>query len=1208
MITRNHEVGTSKPADVLRLIGKISRLVCQVTEADLPEVFVRILEGARAITGLAQGKIALFEYVFNELHLLEVDGVAKRPPIRRKVSEDLGLGLPHRGKALGERERTSLFAHGDETLLTQPIIGGSRQLGELYIVSPRGQAPLDWEQRENLGSLASLAAVALERCARRRESLQLCEWLDAFSRVFVASRIPNSAAEVKPFLQEIADSVLRIFQPDFVVLYEYFEELGDVWLPPTLAGQVQKENVLRERGVAAEHKRSAVFRLLELQEAFYAEEATQDWLEAGLIDPGAGEQSFFLREGVVSSAGIPLRIENQFVGVLFVNYRRKHSFPPEFRAQLELFANQAALAIGNARFFLRSERYSREMETLNLIGRELGSAVTRDIKQIGRLIDEQTLQVIPTKNFFLCVYEAEGKRFTLPYIRDEHDTSEILEPRLHLGLTGYVCRTGKPLLATQERKRQLFAEGSAQRVGQPAAIWLGAPLMVRDKVIGALVVQDYEDETAFNKEHLKLLEAIASQAAIAIDNYRLLHDANLRLEELSALLALSQAFGARRLNATQLLSSILDHLCHLTLCDGSLLLLVDPGNRERLKVTAASGRLQGYVGKAILLDKGVSGKVARSGKPLIVNDYIHWPDRSPIFDPPPKRVCAVPLIWQDRVVGVMTLSSDSDTGQFSQREIEVLQRFAGPAAIAVQNARDSSFRDALIHAGPDAIVAVDKTGQITEFNEEAAKLFNYPVRSELIGQSVADLYWGGLPEARKMQGLLHRRGKLKEEEIFGRSGTGEKIPISLAAALLRDENGAVMGSVGILDDMRLQSLRGRTALLVDALREISDEEDLDRIIELVVDYSVTLLNADAGCLFLYKNGVFNLEFALPRNIGDLEGVRTRARHQLNALAIADPRQIAFLDKEGDEPTIQLLPNSCSSVLIPIRTEARLLAFLLIESLQSSHFSADQKLLEILASQAAVSINRVQLLRYREETQHSLHLVSNAIAVGQIATTFLHEAKNSLHGLRLAVQSVHEDLEREPDVKAKADYLKQLKAVQSEISRFDDLSRRLQRFTRRGLNPEKQEVYVNDIVTRTFQLLGSALRSRDMKPERRLDPSLDPPAKGKGTPVLVDENQIQQVLMNLILNAIAASPERKPLIVETKNRSDRVEIRVIDQGSGIPKNIRRKLFQPFFTTKKDGVGLGLFLSRILIEKNHQGSIEILSTSPGNGSIFSVQLPK
>ena len=672
------------PAVLLRLLREVSLDVSRVPETDLAEVMRRILEGVRSVTGLLHGKVALFDDVSDDLYLLTVDGDAGRASfVRRKTQGSGASSSPRDAKPLNPQERSSFLRSEANQVIVQPIVAGGAQLGELRVASEQGPIAPGREREELLACLASLAGVALRQCMPQRDPLQLREWLDAFSEVFAAS-IPSGAREVDPLLQEIVDNAWTISRSDFVVLYEYFQERGDVRLPPKLAGPIWDEEVLRGRGVAMDHRRSAVFHLLEQQLPFYAEEATKDWATAGLLERGGGGRPFFVREGVLSSAGIPLRSGGEAVGVLFINYRRKFIFSPDFREHLELFANQAALAIGNARFFLRAERYSRDLEALNRIGRELGSYVARDIEQIGQLIFEKAQEVIPTRNFFLCVYNAEGERYLLPFIRDQHDTRETLEPRLRLGLTGYVCRTRKTLLATKDKIGDLIADGSAEMVGRPAAVWLGAPLVARDEVIGALVVQDYAEEAMFNRDHLSLLEAIASQAAIAIDNYRLLNDANLQVKELSALLELSRAFGASRVNTTELLSSILDQLCEVAHCDGSLLLLFESGGRERLKIMAAARSLVTYLGESVPVGEGVSGRIVRSGEPMIVNDYADWEGRSKLFDPPPRCVCGAPLIWQDEVVGAISLSSNQENASFSRRETEILRRFAGPAAIFIQ--------------------------------------------------------------------------------------------------------------------------------------------------------------------------------------------------------------------------------------------------------------------------------------------------------------------------------------------------------------------------------------------------------------------------------------------------------------------------------------------------------------------------------------------
>ena len=292
----------------------------------------------------------------------------------------------------------------------------------------------------------------------------------------------------------------------------------------------------------------------------------------------------------------------------------------------------------------------------------------------------------------------------------------------------------------------------------------------------------------------------------------------------------------------------------------------------------------------------------------------------------------------------------------------------------------------------------------------------------------------------------------------------------------------------------------------------------------------------------------------------------------------------------------------SSACIPLRHGDEQIGLCFINYRHKQAFGPTlRKSLEFLASQAALAISSFRsLLRDQETIRQGLLVTANAVTVGQIATSFIHEAKNSLNSMTLTIYNLREDLKSERDLKTKRDYIARLSLILSEVERLDDLSRRLQRFSTQGLLPQKREASLNNVVRNTLHLLGSVLRSKQMRFEERLDPTLD-------APILIDESQIQQVLMNLLLNAIAASPARSPLRIETSRQDGSVEIRITDYGTGISHEDLGKLFTPFFTTKTDGVGLGLFLSKLLIEENHSGSIAILETAPGRGTTFAVRLP-
>jgi PAS domain S-box-containing protein len=1201
--------------DALKLIAELAQAVSSASSDEVPAVIDRILAAAREVLGLEEGTVSILDDLAGDVSALEGTKAGWRLSHRKSYEESyppLTPPLP-----AGAVRPPGVFLAPSGSPVVAPLVTGSRQVGALLVTSPGRPLALDSTGEASLAALAAIAAVAIER--RQQQSPR--PWLKplrAVSSTLAATKLAQVSADLDILLQNVADDALELSGADFVVLYEFFQERRDVRLPPTVSGSMRSSSILRSRSVVSEHRQSAVFRLVDRGQPFYALEGVRDWLAAGLVNPEAATDghSFFIREAVVSSAGLPLRNEDETIGALFVNFRQPQKFTRQMRDDLELFASQAALALGNTRFFLRSVRYSENLVEVGRIGRELGAAIESDIGEIGALLDQQLSRILATPNFFLALYELEEQgegepveRYSVPYIRDQHDRPDDLAGRLHHGLTALVCRSRTPLLLDRRQQEQLILEGKAQMVGHPSAIWLGTPLVSRDKVIGALVIQDYADETAFEDEHLQLLSAIAAEASIAIDSHLLLRDVKLQLKELEAQQDISRAFATPGVESSQLLSSILDHLCRIADADHSLLLLLDRSRDPRLKVVASSSDAAQYVGQQVRLGEGVAGTVTETGKPLIINNYPRWHRRSLIFAPPPLASCAVPLRSLDKVIGALCLSSHRTARSFTTREIRILERFAAPTAVAIQKARAAFFRQVIIQGGPNAIVAVDHEGKITEINEEAARLFKWPV-SHLDGHSVTELYWNGVEDARRIQALLRESsGKIRETEIFGKSSTGEKLPLAIAATILRDDTGEI-GSVGILDDLRLQSLRGRTQLLVDTLRKLSDAEDLAEISEQIVLSAITLLFADSGCLFLADGGNFQVQYRHGHDDSFFSiPLPESALQVLKRWAAEDPRGTRFLPEDLPRPGLQLLPDARSAVLVPIRTEAVILGFLLIESREAGHFAGEQKLLEVLASQAAVSINRVQLLDYRQNVQQSLQVSANAIAVGQITATFLHEAKNSLYALGLTLQDLQEAIKSEARLANKAKLLTSLVAMREETSRFGDLARRLQRFSRNRLDPEAKELFINDLVTSTLHAVGSTLRAKKLKEVLRLDPALGAPGPrgGHGCPVSVDEYQIQQVLMNLILNAVYASPKRGRIVVETHRQDRHVEILVADQGHGISDDVRRRLFKPFFTTKPDGVGLGLYLSRILVEKNN-GRLEITSSAPGRGTTFCIRLPR
>jgi C4-dicarboxylate-specific signal transduction histidine kinase len=168
-------------------------------------------------------------------------------------------------------------------------------------------------------------------------------------------------------------------------------------------------------------------------------------------------------------------------------------------------------------------------------------------------------------------------------------------------------------------------------------------------------------------------------------------------------------------------------------------------------------------------------------------------------------------------------------------------------------------------------------------------------------------------------------------------------------------------------------------------------------------------------------------------------------------------------------------------------------------------------------------------------------------------------------------------------------------------------------TVRGTRGPAQDIELNPVITRHLDLFESSLRAARPELSRVLDRELDP-AAGR---VRVAPQDVSRIVLNLVQNACDAALAKDPalrlgapprVVVKTRDRGDEVEIRVWDDGVGVPEPLRQAIFDPFFTTKgtKDGLGLGLALIREIIEAT--GGTIALQTEEGAYAEFVVTLPR
>jgi two-component system NtrC family sensor kinase len=265
---------------------------------------------------------------------------------------------------------------------------------------------------------------------------------------------------------------------------------------------------------------------------------------------------------------------------------------------------------------------------------------------------------------------------------------------------------------------------------------------------------------------------------------------------------------------------------------------------------------------------------------------------------------------------------------------------------------------------------------------------------------------------------------------------------------------------------------------------------------------------------------------------------------------------------------------------------------------------DIRLLELLAPQVAVSVRNARLYQALQKHMEAERVAKDRLvrsarlaAVGELSAGVAHELNNPLTTVAGFVELVLEDLPEDSPHRV------DLELVLKEARRAREVVRRLLDFSRPG-EGFRVRADINDLIGDVLALINHLLHTRAIELKTELQEDL--------TWIQVDRDQIKQVLLNLVHNAIHAMPRGGILTLKTssytRNRDPGIRMQVTDTGIGIsPEHIER-LFEPFFTTRPPGQGTGLGLSVSYgIVTDHGGQIDVES-SPGKGSTFTVWLPE
>lgn len=244
----------------------------------------------------------------------------------------------------------------------------------------------------------------------------------------------------------------------------------------------------------------------------------------------------------------------------------------------------------------------------------------------------------------------------------------------------------------------------------------------------------------------------------------------------------------------------------------------------------------------------------------------------------------------------------------------------------------------------------------------------------------------------------------------------------------------------------------------------------------------------------------------------------------------------------------------------------------------------------LSGAVAVIHDITELKRFEEEARRSERLT----ALGTLAAGVAHEVRNPLNAIAITAQRLKNEFVPQMDVE---EYKSFTQTILSEIKRMDQIINQFLSLAKaQKLNLAKTDinVFLNEIVN----LVEIEAKEKGIKIERALEKPPD---------IEIDKDEMKKALLNILRNAVEATPSGKKMWIEVKERRDKKEIniKIMDSGSGIPKENISKIFQPYFTTKKKGSGLGLAIAYRIVS-DHRGKIEVKSEE-GKGTTFIIRLP-
>lgn len=1170
------------------------------------------------------------------------------------------LGVPLEGPAQSvmERQRPLLINHRSreksprlypltglpklppsECLIFVPMVSEGVSLGVLSIQHPTPDA-YDEEDHQILTLLANHVSLALTN--RRLNSN-----LRALNRVGQNLTKELSSNKV---LTHVARWIRETTCADLTVLYPFIEA-DSSFNNPFRSGRLLDR---KQKSLPVARPGDITSLAIQRRKPLFAKDSTKIYSALGGSDQRK-VGNFVEREKVKSTAVLPLWVDRDRVGVLFLNYRMPQEFDEASKFLIIGLANYAAIAIKNSREFSDiTQRAIDELKLINRIDRQISKPL--EMKDVAQAILEITVGHIKADEASIMFYEDHTNRLVTMAATGANKEISLLQTIPldgDAGLTRWVFLKKEPLLVNDIYRRTEWRDKHVTVTPKVQSV-LDYPI-INDQgdCLGVINLERYSAE-GFEIDQMRFLEILAGQVVLAIGKAQAFESQKQLARERQVILDIHKIITTE-LSEDRVVQLILEQSLKLTNAEAGCLYVYDK-EANALKLAYEIMEQGELAPKYISVSGGIAGWVASNKR--VFNEDIRlppWADLYEPFLPNAKSELAAPLLAGDELRGVLNVES-TQPRCFNESNARLLTDLASLAVIALQNA--TSFREAekrrmnietlhdveldilrCLPDEPDEVMfsllrrltqMANAYVGILDLYENGEPLSTYELKVDKNG-SIAETSSRGVIErgiishvAKTRKPYITLGDALEDQYYEGPLRTHSEV----AVPLVSKENDELLGVLDIQceevgyfthDDLKLLEHFATHAVIAIQLWRSSVTKDLERKrfeilylvgtqLSVVADFeqlesavrNVADIARDAGLGNLFFHLHFPRNLASPR-ISPFSELRENSR-SLGKEVYLRTFMLNDLSKEGlVSDSVTCSDSKAQAVIIAaVHFEDYYFGDLEFTKPERYAFSGtDLALATGLASQLALNIHRLEVTNRIKKAEERESEAEMFALMGKQAYELPHRLGNDLGIVKVHVNRAREALEQEGIRISKV--TKALDEIFRGIEKVFEFSRSymedVTRYRDTGIFGNSPELFpIRLLLDQVIVACESGLVPHNISLVKVIEEELGD--------VYADSIQIDHLLTNLIKNGIEAMQDGGTLTIKARRLHAYIQIEIADTGIGIRNEDKDKVWDPFYSTKNRS-GFGLFSARRTAEA-HDGEL-FFESEIGKGTVFFLRLP-